>query len=170
MNSMEDCEMNRPCSEAELQAELLLYREVFEYAPIGIIQTSLEGRILKANPAMTAMLGYDPVGNALETLGDIGDVYAGPEKRDQLLALALKQGRLSNYETRFRRRDGAVITCRLHLRVVRDGQGQIRFLESFIEDISEQKKTATALAESERLYRGIFENTGAGTIIIVNNI
>ena len=166
MNSMEDCEMNRPCSKAELQAELLLYREVFEYAPIGIIQTSLEGRILKANPAMTAMLGYDPVGNALETLGDIGDVYAGPEKRDQLLALALKQGRLSNYETRFRRRDGAVITCRLHLRVVRGGQGQIRFLESFIEDISEQKKTATALAESERLYRGIFENTGAGTIII----
>jgi PAS domain S-box-containing protein len=156
--------MNRPYSDEELRAELLQYRELFENAPIGIILTSLDGRILKVNPAMTVMLGYDPVGNA--TLDGIREVYARPEMRDQLLSLALEKGKLFNYETRFRRRDGGVITCRLHLRVVRDQQGQVRFLESFIEDITEQKKTATALAESEQLYRGIFENTGAGTIII----
>ena len=151
-------------TEAALKDELLRYREVFEYAPIGIIQTSIDGKILKANPAMAEMLGYD---GGLEVMGNIAEnLYARPEKRQHLLALALDREQLFNYENQFRRKDGVIITCRLHIRVVRGQDGCVRFLESFIEDVTDRKKTAVALAESERLYRGIFENTGAGTIII----
>ncbi len=163
----EYCEKIPALAKVELRAELLRYRELFEYAPIGIVQTSVDGKILKANPAMARMLGYDPVDNDLEVMGNIAEnLYARPEKRQQLLALVLGREQLFNYQNQFRRKDGEIITCRLHIRVVRGEDGQVRFLESFIEDITDQKKTAEALAESEKLYRGIFENTGAGTIII----
>lgn len=147
------------------------YRELFECAPIGIVQSTVEGKILKANPAMARMLGYDPADNDLEAIGNIVEnLYARPEKRKQLLDLVLDREELFNYENQFRRKDGEIITCRQHLRIVRGEDGDIRFLESFIEDISDQKKTAEALLESEKLYRGIFETTGAGTIIIERNM
>lgn len=167
MNSMTENSAKIPAlTEAELRSELLRYRELFEYAPIGIVQTTVDGKILKANPAMARMLGYDPVDNDLEVMENIAEnLYARPEKRQQLLALALDREQLFNYENEFRRKDGGIITCRLHIRVVRGDDGQVRFLESFIEDITDQKKTAMAFQESEKLYRGIFENTGAGTII-----
>jgi PAS domain S-box-containing protein len=162
-NSLNICGLK----EAELRAELLRYRELFEYAPIGIVQTTVDGKILKANPAMVGMLGYDPLDDDSEGIGNIVEkLYAQPEKRQQLLDLALDREELFNHETQFCRKDGVIITCRLHLRVVRGEDGQVRFLESFIEDITDRKKTAVALLESEKLYRGIFENTGAGTIII----
>jgi PAS domain S-box-containing protein len=161
--SLNICDLN----EAELRTELLRYRELFEYAPIGIVQTTVEGKILKANPAMADILGYDPLDNDSGGIGNIVEkLYAQPEKRQQLLELALDREELFNYETQFRRKDGEIITCRLHLRVVRGENGNVRFLESFVEDITDRKKTAVALLESEKLYRGIFENTGAGTIII----
>jgi PAS domain S-box-containing protein len=153
--------------EAELRAELLRYRELFEYAPIGIVQTTVDGKILNANPAMIAMLGYDPLVDDAEGIGNIVEkLYARPEKRQRLLDLVLDHEELFNYENQFRRKDGEIITCRQHLRVVRGENGSIKLLESFIEDITDQKKTAEALFESEQLYRCIFETTGAGTIII----
>jgi len=151
----------------DMQGQMDRYRELFEYAPIGIVQSTVEGKILKANRAMARILGYDPVGNDIEAMGDVVEnLYARPEKRRRLLELALDQEELFNYENQFRRRDGRIVTCRQHLRVVRGEDGAVRFLESFIEDITEQKKTAEALRDSEKLYRGIFETTGAGTIII----
>ena len=150
-----------------MRAELLRYRELFKHAPIGIIQTSVDGKILRANPAMSEMLGYNPVGNELEAFSTIAEkIYVSQEQRNHLLELIKDCQQLPNYEIRFRHKDGEVITCRLHVRVVRDDDNNVRFLESFVEDITNQEKTAKALSESEKLYRGIFENTGTGTIII----
>ncbi len=161
-----DRNMERPGA-GILQGQVDRYRELFEYAPIGIVQSTVDGKILKANRAMARMLGYDPVGNDFEAMGDaVEHLYARPEKRRLLLQLVLDQEELFNYENQFRCKDGRIVTCRQHLRVVRGEDGEVRFLESFIEDITEQKKTAEALLESEKLYRGIFETTGAGTIII----
>ena len=145
--------------------ELIHYKEMFEYAPIGIIRTTIDGKILEINPAMVQMLGYGP--NETAIVGHIvQDFYAEPEKRRQLMADALHHGQLVSYENQFRRKDKTTITCMLQIRVVKDKSGKACVLESFVEDITGRKKTAEALAESERLYRGIFENTGAGTIII----
>lgn len=48
---------------------------------------------------------------------------------------------------------------------IMDDEGELE-LEGFIEDISELKKATLAIEESEKLYKSIFENTGAGTFIM----
>lgn len=150
-----------------LKSELKKYRDLFENAPIGIVQSTVDGRLLNANPAIVRMLGYDSTDDYVSSVTNIAkDLYVDPDRRRQLIDLTLKQNHLLNFENRFRCKDGRVITCNLHVRAARNADGSVNYLESFIEDITEQKKTAEALGENEALYRSIFENTGAGTIII----
>jgi PAS domain S-box-containing protein len=151
----------------QLHRELKKYKGMFESAPIGIVQSTLDGRVLNANPAVAHMLGYDSVPDYLSSIQNIAkDLYVDPQRRQMLIDLSLQQNQLLNFESRFRCKDGRIITCHLNVRTQRKEDGSVHYLESFIQDITELKKTGEALKESEALYRSIFENTGAGTIII----
>ena len=123
--------------------------------------------MIDVNPAIVSMLGYESISDYKSSMKNLAqDLYVEPDKRNNLIDLSLKQGQLLNYKSRFRRKDGSVIHCKLNARIARNKDGGVDYLESFIEDITEQHKIAETLKESEALYRGIFENTGAGTIII----
>ncbi len=150
-----------------LNGKLILYRDMFEHAPIGIIQSTPDGRLLKINPAMIRMLGFDPASGDIAAIGNIPrDLYVNPEHRRKLIELIRKKDSLLNFETQLKKKDGSAITCMLHVRGARGENGSVAYLEGFIEDITEKKKIAEALADSEQRYRSVFENTGAGTIII----
>jgi PAS domain S-box-containing protein len=144
-----------------------LYQELFECAPIGIMQTSLDGKILNINPAMANILGYNSTQACIAAIKDLKtDLYVDPGHREEIIQQTLQQNRIHGVESRFRRKNGSIITCRVHIRAARDKNGELRYLEGFVENITHQKKIADALKASEARYRGVFENTGAGTIII----
>ena len=156
----------------ELEQELKMHRDFFEYAPIGIFQSTLAGdQFINVNPAMAQLLGYESTEDCIASVRDIArDIYVQPERRRELLDLAIRQGRLLNYESQYRRADDRIITGKVHVRVARNEDGSISYLEGFVEDISEQKKMAEALKESEEHYRSIFENTGTGAIIVEDDM
>ena len=57
------------------------YRSIFEGAVEGICETSVEGRILTANPALTRMLGYNSPGEFFSVIQDLAhQVFADPGK------------------------------------------------------------------------------------------
>ena len=151
----------------QLKKELKKYKDLFDNAPIGIVQTTLDGHLVDANPAMAHMLGYDSTEDYISSIENIAnDLYVDPSRRQKLIELSIKQDHLLNFQNQFRCKDGRIITCKLNLRTARTPDGNVSHFESFVEDITEQKKMAESLKESETLYRSIFENTGAGTIII----
>ncbi len=156
-----------PLDVTEQARELAVYRNLVHYAPVGILQSTLDGQIIKANPALAEMLGYTNVAEYISCIDNVAtDLYADPTSRETLIDRILKQDRLTNFETRLKHKDGSSITCLVHARAARRRDGSIRYLEGFIQDITEQKKIAEDLKASEMQYRSIFENTGAGTIII----
>ena len=154
-------------SEIPTQAELLQYRELFHFAPIGIIRTSVDGKILAGNKAFAEILGYAHFDEyALQTSRSAFDLYEDPLVRQQFLNhLSPNKGPL-HFESRWRKKDGSFFNCRLHVRASTDEAGRIRYFEGFIEDISRQKEIEAALLESAERYRSVFENTGTATIII----
>lgn len=155
------------CGEFTTTTDAGPYRDLFDCAPIGILQSTLDGKLLNANPAMARMLGYDSAADYLSSVKNIAqDLYVDPERRKDLIELVKSCDSLQNFESRFRCKDGREITCNLHVRPARGPSGAIRYMEAFVEDITRQKKIAQALAKSEERYRSVFENTGAGTIII----
>jgi PAS domain S-box-containing protein len=150
--------------------ELQQYRDLFRFAPIGIVRTTADGEILLGNKAFAEMLGYENFEEFATLAGTkVLDLYEDPQRRELLLDHQRQSVAPLHFESRWRKKDGGYCYCRLHVRAFVDNRGIFRFFEGFIEDISRQKKIEEALKESAERYRSVFENTGTATIIIEND-
>ncbi|MFZ7128428.1 MAG: ATP-binding protein [Desulfobacterales bacterium] len=145
----------RERSESAFRESEERYRKLYENAPFGIFHTALqpEGmRSLSANPAMARMLGYSSSRELLETVNHAGiadSVLADPlDKRRRVLREVLKSKGWVVYEQRLRRKDGSLMVAQQRVRAVRDGDGRPRFIEGFVEDITQKRM---AEQESKKL-------------------
>src|SRR5215468_2816540 len=78
-------------AEALRQAEAK-YRRIFEQALEGIFQTTPDGRLLTANPALAQMAGYESPEMLLTYGGAITEAYVDPQRRVELLRLLAQHG------------------------------------------------------------------------------
>ena len=148
--------------------ELKRYQDLFENAPIGIFQSTLEtNQFINLNPAMARLLGYKTTKDCIYSVQNIArDIYVLPQRRRELLEQTIENGPLLNFENKFRKSDGTIIDGKIHARIARKQDGSMEYLEGFFEDVSKQKEVLEALQHNEKHYRSIFKNTGTGTIIV----
>ena len=126
------------------------YRGIFENAIEGFFQSSLEGRFLTVNPAMSSILGYDSPADLAERITDIRrQLYVCPEDRDEVIAALLNGWAVVRREVQFQRKDGGAIWVSLNDHLVHDRNGKPSHVEGFIYDISDRKKAEEALFQSE---------------------
>ena len=128
-----------------------LYRKIFDRASVGIYRSSLEGRILAANPAMVRMLGYESPDEL--TAHSMRELYARPTERDAVLG---NEG--NGVEVEWKRRDGSPIWVLLSWHSEVDEQGIPRYFEGFVTDITAGRRAQQALRESETRFRELAEN------------
>lgn len=111
------------------------YRTMFARNPAGMSLTLEDGRILDCNDAFAHILGFERPADVLAR--NIGDFYAQPKEREQLLERVKAEGTAVNVELQFRRRDGRLIWI---LASVIRGSGSPRSdFEATLIDITEQK-------------------------------
>ena len=111
------------------------YRTMFARNPAGMSLTLEDGRILDCNDAFARILGFERPAEVLSA--NIGDFYAQPKEREQLLERVKAEGTAVNVELQFRRRDGRLIWI---LASVIRGSGSPRSdFEATLIDITEQK-------------------------------
>ena len=124
------------------------YRSLFKNAVLGIYQTTPDGRILAANPALIRMLGYKSFSNLsqrnLETEG-----YLPEYPREEFKQRLTKYGRISGYESVWTRKDGTPIYVRENARAIRNADGEILYYEGTIEDITERREAERVKEELE---------------------
>jgi PAS domain S-box-containing protein len=130
---------------------------LFDVSSLGVTIVGPDGCILECNAAYERLLGYreaelrgrhvttlsDPE-MAAETMALLGEVYGGA--RDSFMI-----------EKTYRRRDGAKIWARLTVAAVRAPGGTLEHTIGLVEDITESRRIAAALRESEARYRSILE-------------
>ena len=111
------------------------YRTMFARNPAGMSLTLEDGRIVDCNDAFAHILGFERPADVLAR--NIGDFYAQPKEREQLLERVKAEGTAVNVELQFRRRDGQLIWI---LASVIRGSGSPRSdFEATLIDITEQK-------------------------------
>jgi len=116
------------------------YRGIFEHALEGIYQVTVEGRLLRANPALARMLGYDSSQDMVATMPDIAhQLYVHAADRANVIAKIQAQGFVTGREVQLRRRDGLPIWVSLTSWVVLADDGGILFLEGLVTDVTERR-------------------------------
>lgn len=127
-------------SEAALRRSEEKFRNIFENAPIGIFQSTTGGRFLRVNETLADLFGYDTPREMVDTIADIASqLFVEPEQRTGLIRSVLASDEFGRSEVRYRRKDGSCFIATLSMRAVRDDNGDVAFLEGFVEDITERK-------------------------------
>ncbi|HEY7652050.1 MAG TPA: PAS domain S-box protein [Methylomirabilota bacterium] len=120
---------------AELQESEQRYRTMFERNPAGMCLTLADGRIVDCNEAFARILGFERRADVLAA--NVGELYAQPKERGQLLERVTAEGTAVNADLQLRRRDGQLIWV---LASVIRGSGPPRAdFETTLIDITEHK-------------------------------
>ena len=134
------------------------YLEMVARASVGIYRSSIEGRILTANPTMARMLGYGSPDEL--TAHSMRELYARPAERDAVLG---NEG--SGVEVEWKRRDGSPVWVLLSWHAEVDERGIPRYFEGFVTDITARRRAQQELRQSEAHYRTILEHIGDAVVI-----
>lgn len=114
------------------------FREFFEFAPVGIVLHTSDGKLIQANRALYEMLGYSE--QQLYHLGywDITPREYEAQDSAQLEALRAR-GSYGPYEKEYLHRNGSRIAVLLHGVLVKDRDGR-ELVWSVVQDISERQR------------------------------
>ena len=134
-------------AEEALRESELRFRGLFENATIGIYRTSLDGKILLANPTLIKILGYD----TFEDLSKVsaGQTYVDLNTRAVFEKEIQERGSIFGFESKWKKKDGTLIYIRESARSVKDENGNILYYEGTLEDITDKKKIEEALVEAK---------------------
>ena len=154
----------------ELKKSEEKYRNIVENAVEGIFQTTLDGRILSANPALAQMFGCENPEELIRSVSDVGtDIYTDPDRRRDLMDILKRDGVVRNFEFEAKRRDGTFRWASINVRSIKDQKGRTIYLEGTMVDITDRKEMEKALLESEERYRIAIEHSNDGVVITRGN-
>jgi PAS domain S-box-containing protein len=133
------------------------FRSICEEAPICIFQSTLDGKLLTMNKAGARMYGFDSPEEVIEATTDAAQVlYVNPERRREVVREVLASDGFVRFENDYRRRDGSTFIGSLYMMAVRQ-DGQVAFVEGFVEDITERKRALEGLEMAAREWRTTFD-------------
>jgi len=133
-----------------LEQNVARYAALVERAGYGVYRSSPEGRFTEVNSVLVAMLGYSSAEELLR-LDLANDVYLNPAERERLRTRAATPAFPNWSETRWKRRDGSIVTVKLSVRPVTDDMGNIEAYDGIVEDVTERQRHDELLRRSERM-------------------
>jgi PAS domain S-box-containing protein len=130
----------------------------------GLIEASVDAMLAVApdltitdvNEQMVRLTGY----NRDQLIGSFfGDYFTEPERAAEGVNLTLNEGHVTNYELTLRSRHRRVILVSFNASVYKDIQGQIQGIFAVARDVTEERRLAEQLNESQHYNRGLIESS-----------
>jgi PAS domain S-box-containing protein len=137
---------------AERQQTEQEYRLLFNQAPIAIYRSSLDGRQLRANPALVKLNGYESEAEMLAAVRDIAtEWYVDPNRRGEFQQMLAAHGQVTNFESEiYRHKTRERIWISESAVLIYDAAGKPLFYQGTVEDITARK---TVELQQERLIQ-----------------
>jgi diguanylate cyclase (GGDEF)-like protein/PAS domain S-box-containing protein len=124
------------------------FRTLFDNVPIGVYRKNPSdwGIFIKVNPAMVKIFGYDSADEFMQTAAS--DLYQSIEDRKKILEEIHSHGFVKDLELALKKKDGTPIWCSVTATVHHDEHGNIQWMDSVIEDITERKEAQEELQKA----------------------
>jgi len=148
--------------EAALRAAEEDYRALFENAVEGIYRSSLDGKQLRANPALVKLNGYSSEAEQIAGVNDIAtEWYVDPYRRAEFARILEEQGTVTDFESEiYRHKTRERIWISETARLVRAPDGTPLYYEGTVQDITAYKQAEEMLrALNESLEQRVVERT-----------
>lgn len=131
------------------------FSSLFHFLPIGAYRSSADGVMLRANPALVRINGYQSEVDMLENVNRIGsDWYAVPGQRAEFRRVLEREGFVRGFVSEvIRHHSGEHLWVSENAHSVRDVQGQVTYYEGTVEDITDAVHAQQALRHSEEQLR-----------------
>ncbi|HUF16765.1 MAG TPA: EAL domain-containing protein [Thermoanaerobaculia bacterium] len=147
------------------------YRNIFDYASVGIYQADPEGHLVTANATLARMLGYRTVEELLER--NLDEIYVDPKAREIILSEEQDGRGPTHIDVLWKKRDGTPLWVQLNAHTVKHEAGRSAHLEGFVHDITERKRAEETLHSQSAAFRasmdGIAILNGKGEFIYMND-
>lgn len=141
---------------SELAQSQALYRAFYLNAPVGIVRTDVNGRILNANQQAAEIFGFADAEQVIASGAEL--LYADIQNREELQRQLEQVNFVENFETQGKRLDGQVIWVQLSSRKLLNEQDGSVYFETSIQDITGRKQVEARLrfhSEFERFVSSI---------------
>lgn len=138
--------------EAKLKESEQKFRNLYENASIGIYRTSIDGKILMANPALVQMLGYKDF-KELEESGINKESFVKKEDKIRFKELISQSDVVKGFESQWKLKDGNIIFTLENSRLIREDKGKALYYEGTVEDITERKIAEKRIKENEHKFK-----------------
>ncbi|REK23315.1 MAG: PAS domain S-box protein [Actinobacteria bacterium] len=112
--------------------------DFFEYLPVPLYRSARDGELLAGNRALSDIFGFDSVEEMRAHSDEVTGFYTDPSVRETWLAEIIEKGVVHDFDVELRRRDGQVMWVRDTARAVYDENGDIRYFEGCLIDVTER--------------------------------
>jgi len=126
------------------------YRDIFNHASEGIYRATPAGRLVRANPALVRLHGFDSEASLIAAATDLGrQWYVNPADRERITRRLDREGRVDNFEVEiYRQGTGQRAELRQHL----DDKGYVDRFEAEVRPLNGEGRIWTS--ETVRVTRG----------------
>ena len=141
----------RTQAEAALRQSEERYKTLTNNLHVGIYRntTGSQGRFIEANPAIVEMFGYQSRDEFRAI--NVADLYQNPDDREKFNKKILKYGSVKKYEVRLKKKDGSPFIGSVSAVAVKDVNGDVKYYDGIIEDITGKKELELQLQQSQKM-------------------
>jgi PAS domain S-box-containing protein len=160
LQESEDKSFTTQCKKTGVRAADGRYQTLFEQVNAATFLTTIDGTILEANMKSCELLGYN-----WDELMQLSLKEVLPASTDwlQLVDEISSKGGI-HFETETIRKDGTHVPVDISTSLFTMGEKPVML--ALFQDITERKKAEKQLKENEQKYRGLFESTTDGILVL----
>ena len=135
------------------------YRTLTNDINVGVYRNTIgpKGQFIEANPAIVKMFGYKTKEEFLAL--NVTDLYQHPQDRKNFNEKMLQDGFVRDEELQLKKKDGTPFIGSVSAVAVKDEEGNTKYYDGIVEDITERKIIEEALRESEARYKALFDKS-----------
>ncbi|MBF0100813.1 MAG: diguanylate cyclase [Desulfobacterales bacterium] len=132
------------------------YRLIFENANEGILHCTRKGKVTNANAAVAKILGYENSQDMITNINDISkQLFVNESHCEEILLRVMEKELVTGVETQFMRFDKHQVLVSLNIRGVKHTDGKLNYVEFFVKDIGQIKRTEKALKKQKEYLEAL---------------